>query len=125
MSAESILEFQQHRIKQRGERDSEWMARVLEAVCVCVCFSIILRSARWPEESAIYYSAYGLSSTQLILYMICLEGALCKCGVLPSGLSPLGIGTGMTCTCTRFRVVSLEYEIRVRYGYGILALPIR
>jgi len=34
-------------------------------VCVCVCISIILRSARWPEESAIYYSAYGMSSTQL------------------------------------------------------------
>ena len=37
---------------------------------MCVCVSIILRSARWPEESAIYYSAYGLSSTQLKLYMI-------------------------------------------------------
>jgi len=48
-------------------------------VCVCVCFSIILRSAWWPEESAIYYSAYGMSSTQLKLYMICLDGALlCK-----------------------------------------------
>ena len=46
--------------------------------CVCVCVSIILRSARWPEESAIYYSACGLSSTQLILYMIYLEGSLLR-----------------------------------------------
>ena len=38
-----------------------------------MCVSIILRSARWPEESAIYYSAYGMSSTQLKFYMICLE----------------------------------------------------
>ena len=46
---------------------------------VCVCGSIILRSARWPEESAIYYSAYGMSSTQLKLYMILPCGALlCK-----------------------------------------------
>ena len=47
-------------------------------VCVCVCVSIILRSARWPGESAIYYSAYGLSSTQLKLYMIYLEGLLLR-----------------------------------------------
>ena len=38
-----------------------------KTVCVCVCLSIILRSARRPEESAIYYSAYGMSSTQLIV----------------------------------------------------------
>ena len=46
---------------------------------MCVCVSIILHSARWPEESTIYYSAYGLSSTQLKLYMIYREGAL-LCG---------------------------------------------
>ena len=44
-----------------------------------------------------------------LLYSIQLGGQrspLSKCGVLPNGLSPLGIGTGRTCTRTRFRVVS-------------------
>ena len=41
-----------------------------------MCISIILHSARRPEESAIYYSAYGMSSTQLNLYMILPCGAL-------------------------------------------------
>ena len=48
----------------------------LIATRVCVCFSIILHSARWPEESAIYYSTYGMSSTQLKFYMIYLEDAM-------------------------------------------------
>jgi len=31
--------------------------RCFDAACVCVCFSIILPSAQWPEESPIYYRA--------------------------------------------------------------------
>ena len=36
-----------------------------KATCVCVCTSIILRSARRPEQSPIYYREFGLFSTQL------------------------------------------------------------
>jgi len=47
--------------------------------CVCVCVSIILRSARRPEQSPIYYREFGLSSTQLTLYKICRDDCTFEC----------------------------------------------